>query len=121
MIEMNKEIRSQWTTALRSGEYDQATGYLHVKDGGFCCLGVLSDLAVKAGVIPEPVLIEDEGVYKYDSETYSVLPKAVAKWAGIAGEDNDLPMAQKDDEEFDLAFMNDHGSDFSEIADLIDG
>lgn len=40
--------RKAWVKALRSGKYQQGKGAL--RDGeGFCCLGVLADLAVKAG------------------------------------------------------------------------
>jgi len=49
---MNKDWKTKWTEALRSGEYEQAEGRLHVKPagdvvGGHCCLGVLTDVYCK--------------------------------------------------------------------------
>lgn len=44
---MKPEIAALWTAALRSGEYKQGIGHLN-SSGGFCCLGVLTDLFVKA-------------------------------------------------------------------------
>lgn len=40
---MNKELRDKWVVALRSGKYQQGTGYLR-KGHGYCCLGVLCDV-----------------------------------------------------------------------------
>ena len=42
-MNMRIDIRNQWTAALRSGKYSQIRGRL-LRDGGFCCLGVLCDL-----------------------------------------------------------------------------
>lgn len=40
----------QWADALESGEYEQVVGALvNPRDKRYCCLGVLSDLAIKAG------------------------------------------------------------------------
>lgn len=45
---MDKELKTKWVAALRSGNYEQTTGTLKVEhDGGegyplsYCCLGVL--------------------------------------------------------------------------------
>lgn len=38
-IKMSKEFLEKWTTALRSGEYQQGSGCLHNNDR-YCCLGV---------------------------------------------------------------------------------
>ena len=46
---MHQEVKQQWVTALRSGEYAQGNGHLR-KDDEYCCLGVLCDIAVKAAV-----------------------------------------------------------------------
>jgi len=54
---MVPEIKAQWVAALRSGEYVKGRNHLQ-KDGKFCCLGVLCELAVKAGIVtanPSPV------------------------------------------------------------------
>lgn len=78
---MNKEIAKIWCDALRSGEYKQGTGVLHDLDHNtFCCLGVLCDLAVKAGigVTPKPAF----GFNTYDN-AFNMLPDSVKKWAGM--------------------------------------
>ncbi len=48
MPKMSQEIKEQWVRALRSGKYEQTNGILcEEKNGkeGFCCLGVLFDIA----------------------------------------------------------------------------
>lgn len=78
---MKPEIKKQWVEALRSGEYIQGTNRLQ-SGGKFCCLGVLCDLAEKAGVI--------EGIPSgcYDATLYdgsvSFLPSKVQRWAGLS-------------------------------------
>lgn len=42
---MKPDLKREWVKALRSGEYRQTTRRLH-DDNGFCCLGVLADIAV---------------------------------------------------------------------------
>lgn len=93
---MNPEVKALWLDALRSGEYEQGQNFLHSEKDGkhtYCCLGVLCDLAVKAGVLSETVSMEyvdpdgDEDIttlHGYGHET-GVLPKVVQKWAGLDG------------------------------------
>ena len=38
---MDKDVKQQWLTALRSGEYRQCIGELKNPGGEHCCLGVL--------------------------------------------------------------------------------
>lgn len=88
---MNPDVKDMWLKALRSGEYEQTTGYLREAkpDGkeGYCCLGVLCELAVKEGVLPAPVMDSASSTYEYadeDGTTVDVLPPvSVAKWAGF--------------------------------------
>jgi hypothetical protein len=54
---MDPDVRDAWVAALRSGEFAQTTGKLTrvVRTGvdaptGHCCLGVLCELARRAGV-----------------------------------------------------------------------
>lgn len=118
---MSPEIKAQWLEALRSGEYKQGTGYLHRGDE-FCCLGVLCDLAEKAGVVKSgpSEAFTDQTVY--DREVSS-LPRSVRLWSGI-----NTPMAMVGDIENDdglwigddLAMANDSGYSFRMIADLIE-
>lgn len=86
--EMNPEVKELWLEALTSGEYTQGTGYLQ-KDGSFCCLGVLCDLAVKAGVawseekVWNGVSATTYWDYNGDNST-TTLPDGVAEWARIS-------------------------------------
>ena len=88
---MNPEIKALWLTALRSGDYKQGQGVLRDGADNFCCLGVLTDLAVKAGVLEDGVVGEG-GVYRYKGEfaiTEGTLIPSVAEWAGLYFDAND--------------------------------
>jgi hypothetical protein len=114
-LDMNPEIRTQWCAALRSGKYTQAKAGLR-RDGGYCCLGVLCDLAVKAGVLTPPVQL-DSHRWAFAGRL-DLLPPVVADWAGIAEEN---PAVQGGGDLIGLAEENDNGLPFGQIADLIDG
>lgn len=80
---MRRTVRDSWVTALRSGEYAQTQGKLCAlnssgKPVGYCCLGVLSDLALKAGV---PLGVVDQDGYRSFSRESQVLPEEVMEWA----------------------------------------
>lgn len=67
-----KEVQDLWINVLESGDYWKQKRYsLGDKNKGFCCLGVLCDLAVKQGVIES---------YNPNDGT---LPWEVMKWAGL--------------------------------------
>jgi hypothetical protein len=156
---VNAEVKQQWLDALRSGEYEQTKGALRrgnpldpedLDDGynaGYCCLGVLCDLAVKAGVTQlheeRPFEeSEDENERNYVSYSYgvskdrkdsSVLPPEVVKWAGLGdGVDATNPYVEPPIEEpseqndwtftprATLASENDGGKSFEEIAKIIE-
>lgn len=136
---MNKEIQTLWTAALRSGDYRQGVGVLKTRDGDFCCLGVLCDLAVKAGVIesPEEIHADDDSYvtgYRYESET-GVLPESVMEWAGIPYSEGTYSLSDEEMTErygngwqntdyyrkTSLINANDsYGKSFDQIADLIE-
>lgn len=103
---MDTRVKALWLDALRSGEYEQAKEVLAKVDPetgkvGYCCLGVLCDLAVKEGVIPSPVLVDryenggeaslrEKDRYLYGdpdgperSTSTAELPVAVKEWAGL--------------------------------------
>lgn len=121
---MKPEIKARWTQALRSGEYPQTTETLK-DDDGYCCLGVLCELAVQDGVIEPSFKVEytDEWAYastgsdgvKYD-ET-SVLPTVVMEWAGLTSSN---PHIMHDEMCVPISDPNDNHVPFSEIADIID-
>jgi hypothetical protein len=119
---MDPNIKQQWVAALRSGEYKQGMGALNL-GGKMCCLGVLCDLAVKAGaevsVMTEP---DEVGYTTYDSRGAG-LPYSVQHWAGVGSADPGVVSAVDDDGdeyEYSLADLNDDGVSFDQIADLID-
>lgn len=43
-MKMNPKTKAKWVKALRSGKYKQCTGYMET-DKGYCCLGVLREVA----------------------------------------------------------------------------
>jgi hypothetical protein len=79
---MKAEIKEQWLKDLRSGDFAQVEGTL--SDGeGYCCLGVLCEQAVKAGVI-EKTPTPDGVKYGNDVEfSWGALPQPVIDWAEL--------------------------------------
>lgn len=124
-LKIDPEIAELWASALESGEYKQGEGFLHTKEkngDSFCCLGVLCDLAVKHGVIPEPV-IDDEGTYKYGKRRTSSesLPPSVQRWAHTPA---DPEIVRRTDtygkHSIPFSILNDvHRFTFKKIAKLI--
>jgi len=119
---MNADVKAHWTAALRSGRYPQAVGALRREneEAGFCCLGVLCELAVTAGVIPPPRIWLD-GTYAY-ADSCHLLPFAVVKWAGLGSDDPSIQGAPASlaGDWLSLAEANDNGVPFSGIADIIE-
>lgn len=64
-------VAKKWVATLRSGKIKQTNGQLGRETGSRCCLGVLCDLAVKAGVITDFELL------------HGSLPTKVRQWAGL--------------------------------------
>jgi len=107
------EIVKAWVAALLSGEYKQGKFYLRHEDK-YCCLGVLCELAVKAGVIVpgKPSLGSADKVTVYVGET-KTLPREVAWWAGVGAN------PQMSSTGHTLGYLNDNGMKFPDIAELI--
>jgi hypothetical protein len=127
---LRPEIKTLWLEALRSGQYKQTKNFLHVVDNtngdGLCCLGVLCELAVQAGVIgAEHTENDDTPVVAYGYGSVTMPPEAVKEWAydhldspnlhnewavlDLQGAPNSLPV------------LNDeYGFTFAEIADRIE-
>jgi hypothetical protein len=112
-LEQQKANRKLWIEALRSGEYKQATQMLH--DGeGFCCLGVLACVAGKTvnELGANETLRSFKDVMQFvglsdDSGTY------IARYADpdVWNDENDLG---------ELTDLNDRGTPFTKIADIIE-
>lgn len=127
-ITLNQEVKDLWIAALRSDDYKQAKGvlqgYTKGKELGHCCLGVLCDLAIKAGVA---VYSDDMGYGDPNDEddfNDSVLPLVVRQWAGLHDAD---PFIHGSPDEYGecqdrmASSWNDkQKSSFEEIANMIE-
>jgi hypothetical protein len=117
---MKQDIKEEWVKRLRSGDYKQVMGRLKIANRseviGYCCLGVLCEIAKEHGVVGE---VEDREHWpaRYyiavndplDVSAY-VLPKAVYRWAQIDPDTADM-----------LASCNDYfHENFSAIANRIE-
>ena len=135
---MNPERKAEWVAALRSGDYPQGRNVLtSVESDGtrrHCCLGVLCDLAVKAGVLtvdtdddgtPDTTYVNGTNAVRYhetgqpDAQAVVYLPRAVREWAGLDG-DNPGFVREGFLNRTHLASLNDDGVSFDDIADVID-
>lgn len=126
---MNPEIKAQWLEDLRSGNFRKGRGVLHrVRDASdgtkiheFCCLGVLCEQAVAAGVVERHGSPDNGGAYSYGADSDATyLPREVREWAGI---DTHSPVVMTGEYRGDhVATLNDdHYDDFGPIADAIEG
>lgn len=141
---MNQEVKTLWLTALRSKQittkdggvrkFKQGYGKLfRVHDDGshsMCCLGVLTELAVNAGVL-SPGELRDTGdydgcYYEYDNgrgvtTEPNVLPTSVMAWAELDSNPDIGPRYAPNGEKVGcLAELNDAGETFDVIADVIE-
>ncbi len=109
---MKQEIADKWITALLSGEFEQGRHLLH-NDNKFCCLGVLCKLYADATGI-QGVKSPDFDFVHYHNQTER-LPIEVMKWSGMASAVGVLG----EDHLKSLAGMNDTGSTFVQLAEVI--
>lgn len=99
----------KWVDALRSGKYRQARNFLR-SDDSFCCLGVACEISGLGAWSEDAYLINEWGGNK-------LLPGQVQKWLGLK---DSVGCIVDNGEDTHLAWMNDHGSTFEQIADLIE-
>lgn len=103
-----------WIKALRSGDYAQTTGTLHrteetlTRPVGFCCLGVLTDIAAKDGCEIEKGTFGNEG---YANMKGRYFPQEVEDWLG-----GETPI----DATALVAMNDDMKLSFAEIADRLE-
>jgi hypothetical protein len=140
-LKLKPEVKQLWLEGLRTGGFQQCSGIL--SDGvGYCCLGVLSELAYREGVLTREVQntykplfggYEDprrgETIVYYGALAASgVLPREVADWAF---EEFDATVVYWENPRVwdprlgvkvitSLADLNDEGLTFEEIADVIE-
>lgn len=121
---MKQEIAERWAGKLESGDYPQTTGALNrvVGDGdkpiGFCCLGVLCEIAVEDGIVTKKLRSPYADAMWYGREnsldfngSTAFLPPEVYKWAGLKG----------DSVWFDVTEIVDTLNDDTEVIELKDG
>lgn len=132
---MNKQVIQEWVDALRSGEYPQTKGrlqrtqpdrYESETKPGFCCLGVLCEVAVKHNVIQrtgaDSVGDVGYGAPHRHSDVFPTMP--VQDWVGVNDfivtveiEVNGEPQTDR----IAVTELNDvHGFTFDQIADLVE-
>ena len=118
---MNQEFKERWIAALRSGEYKQGRNTLY-NSGKFCCLGVACELLVEDGILDKTYLRTNIFSYgpKGMSDDYfssSVLPDAACDVLEI---DAKGTFSGGHFTENQLTNLNDTGTSFEEIADIIE-
>jgi hypothetical protein len=124
---MKTEIKQKWLNALRSGEYKQGIGALRkatedengkYDDKEYCCLGVLCDI-----LEPKKWKVSDNGygVKEWgngnEAEPTAFPREKLMEELGlnkVVSRSSDDTIAQK------LAFMNDEGKTFTQIANWIE-
>jgi hypothetical protein len=131
-MQCNRENMTKLVTALRSGDYQQADGYLK-NQGKFCCLGVACDLAAKEGIgswSGETLFGADVFTDRAGHSVKYGLPSGVAEWLGLDADAGPaiLGFGVSSFSETDIAFdgtgptaagMNDRGDSFAMIADAL--
>lgn len=106
---MKKSIMRKWVTALRSGKYRQGIEALVSGKPGraeHCCLGVLCALSPWKNTYDRIGRWSSRNIY---------LPDQVAEWAGM-----DSVIGQYGNSSRSLVDLNDRGTSFEEIADIIE-
>ncbi|MEY7972547.1 hypothetical protein AB8O38_11155 [Saccharomonospora xinjiangensis] len=125
---MKEDIKRQWVEALRSGDYQRHKDVYHLRRGDhFSCLGVLCDLAVKAGVVTEVVNEAGFTLYGVEGDRDSEeLPRAVLEWAGLTKEPSvytsvlyDDPAKDPEADDFEVTYLE-YWFGFEGVADLIE-
>lgn len=139
-LKLKANVKRAWLKALRSGDYKQGKEVLRYKrhlqpsdsEYRYCCLGILCDLAAKAGVViweGDNVVGSVENI-RYVAET--TLPYPVYVWAfrnGAKFDDDDIsdPKIVYDGKSTTLAGLNDGDTDngigpqsFDSIAQVIE-
>jgi hypothetical protein len=100
-----EKARRLWVRALRSGKYGWGKQELHPKEGKFCCLGVLCEVAKKHGII-----------YTYDPRNGMLDNyRKVMEWVGLSDGEGRFNAGV-------LASINDESkrNPFAKIATLIE-
>ena len=106
-----EKARRLWVHALRSGKYGWGKEELHPTDDKFCCLGVLTDLYIKEKKLKWKKIPTEDDKLGFEYEAHYLSPK-IQVWANIASQGS-----YKEND--NLAYDNDNGVTFKEIANII--
>lgn len=103
-----KSFKKKWLKALRSGKYNQGTHALRTvtKECGttYCCLGVACHVAGASG-------LKGKGWIGNDN-LFNIRIKSINKVPTVLHGTTGIPSV--------LAYLNDHGKTFEQIADVIE-
>lgn len=125
---MNKKIKELWLNALRSGEYKQCRYRLkkinNKNQESFCCLGVLTDLAIKNSKIGDWNINKNQTGVNYLNNNrlitrHITLPPDIAHWAGMHNINSTGTFLGKNGY-ISLSDKNDRGASFKQIANIIE-
>ncbi len=110
----NRQLKKQWLTDLRSGNYKQSQGQLcwpgtKNSKASYCCLGVLCRSIKKINALPITFIKDGSIEYKNVSDP-AELPTSLRKAVGLTIEDMEKLIDMNDDQ----------GKNFKEIADFIE-
>lgn len=130
---MKQDIAVELSSRLRSGAYIQGQGALKTMDteGNVrnCCLGVVCEMAVEAGVIPREQIshVDEVTFYRFGEgfdNNFSTLPEVVREWAGMYSDNGSFESNTGAEEEmgnmYCLSGFNDTDFNFLQIADIVD-
>lgn len=125
---MKKKIADKWIAALKSKKFKQGRWRLKTPDG-YCCLGVLCEIAKEEGVVNEIVIQDKTGIYsgyieKTDDQSaqgrgaFHALSDHLMEWSGMK---HNMGKVVMDGEEKFLANFNDYDNySFEQIAEVIE-
>jgi hypothetical protein len=123
-ITLNADIKRRWVEALRSGRYPQHQEVLNQPGKGFCCLGVLCEIAVEDDILVRKTYHDRSyiGYVQPDEEgevATHILTNAIIRWAGLSHLNSET--TTKNGKTKSLTAWNDSGeASFNEIADMIE-
>lgn len=117
---LSPTVKRKWLAALRSGKYKQGNNFMYNKnDNSYCCLGVLCEIeGATTKQMDKMELPHDIEMFKELVPTASELTKAQKKLA-FNNEFFAFSVMYKG-AMTSLAYMNDDGISFAEIADVIE-
>lgn len=121
---MKENVKQSWVAALRSGDYRQGRQRLRTVTGDdvqFCCLGVLCELAIEAGIVRRDGHYGYHAVDDENDVASGSLPDAVVRWADLPSGDPSVTEGDDEERPLPLSYLNDiRAGTFNQIADLIE-